>query len=116
MPLRVLFSEIPELLMAIKPCFMMSPLSLGQFLPLGIVHFDAVVFDEASQVKPEDAVGAIMRGSQVIVVGDRKQLPPTSFFDVSTSDDEDEEEFYNDTNAYGVFSIFVVRSVCPKRC
>ena len=100
MPLRVLFSEIPELLMAIKPCFMMSPLSLGQFLPLGIVHFDAVVFDEASQVKPEDAVGAIMRGSQVIVVGDRKQLPPTSFFDVSTSDDEDEEEFYNDTNAY----------------
>ena len=99
-PLRVLFAEIPELLVTIKPCLMMSPLSVGQFLPLGTVHFDAVVFDEASQVKPEDAVGAIMRGSQLIVVGDRKQLPPTSFFDVAMSDDVDEDEYYNDANAY----------------
>jgi very-short-patch-repair endonuclease len=99
-PLRVLFAEIPELLVTIKPCLMMSPLSVGQFLPLGTLHFDAVVFDEASQVKPEDAVGAIMRGSQLIVVGDRKQLPPTSFFDVSMGDDLDEDEYYNDANAY----------------
>ncbi len=99
-PLRILFSEIPDLLLKIKPCMMMSPLSVGQFLPLGTVQFDAVVFDEASQVKPEDAVGAIMRGSQLIVVGDSKQLPPTSFFDVSIGDDIEEEEYYDDANAY----------------
>ena len=99
-PLRVLFSEISELLVAIKPCLMMSPLSVSQFLPLGTVHFDAVVFDEASQVKPEDAVGTIMRGGQLIVVGDSKQLPPTSFFDVSMGDDVDEDDYDSDATAY----------------
>jgi very-short-patch-repair endonuclease len=95
-PLRWLFAEIPDLLVALKPCMMMSPLSVGQFLPLESARFDAVVFDEASQVKPEDAVGAIMRGKQVIVVGDSKQLPPTTFFDVSMADDFDEDEYYED--------------------
>jgi very-short-patch-repair endonuclease len=95
-PLRRLFAEIPDLLVALKPCMMMSPLSVGQFLPLESARFDAVVFDEASQVKPEDAVGTIMRGKQVIVVGDSKQLPPTSFFDVSMADDFDEDDYYDD--------------------
>jgi len=95
-PLRRLFAEIPDLLVTIKPCMMMSPLSVGQFLPMDSARFDAVVFDEASQVKPEDAVGAIMRGKQLIVVGDSKQLPPTSFFDVSMGDDFDEDDYYDD--------------------
>lgn len=95
-PLRRLFSEIPELLASIKPCMMMSPLSVSQFLALDGVRFDVVIFDEASQVKPEDAVGAIMRGSQLVVVGDSKQLPPTSFFDVSVGDEFEEDEYYDD--------------------
>jgi len=100
-PLRRLFAEIPDLLVTIKPCMMMSPLSVGQFLPIEAARFDAVVFDEASQVKPEDAVGAIMRGKQLIVVGDSKQLPPSSFFDVSMSDEFDEDGSYDDdTGAY----------------
>ncbi|MFZ1599093.1 MAG: AAA domain-containing protein, partial [Anaerolineae bacterium] len=100
-PLRRLFAEIPDLLVKIKPCMMMSPLSVSQFLPVESVRFDAVIFDEASQVKPEDAIGAIMRGHQIIVVGDNKQLPPTTFFDVSMTDDLDEDDYYeNDTGAF----------------
>jgi very-short-patch-repair endonuclease len=95
-PLRRLFAEIPDLLATLKPCMMMSPLSVGQFLPLKTIRFDAVVFDEASQVKPEDAVGPIMRGTQLIVVGDSKQLPPTSFFDVSMGDELSEDDYYDD--------------------
>lgn len=95
-PLRRLFAEIPDLLVTLKPCMMMSPLSVGQFLPLKTIRFDAVVFDEASQVKPEDAVGPIMRGAQLIVVGDSKQLPPTSFFDVSMGDELNEDDYYDD--------------------
>lgn len=100
-PLRRLFAEIPDLLIKIKPCMMMSPLSVSQFLPVESLRFDAVIFDEASQVKPEDAIGAIMRGRQIIVVGDNKQLPPTTFFDVSMTDDLDEDDYYeNDTGAF----------------
>ena len=60
---------------------MMSPLSVATFLPPNSVDFDWVVFDEASQVKPVDAFGAIIRGGQTVVVGDSRQLPPTRFFD-----------------------------------
>lgn len=80
MPLRKLFAQIPNLLLSLKPCFMMSPLTVSLFLALDKYHFDLVIFDEASQVRPEDAIGAILRGSQVIIAGDIKQLPPTSFF------------------------------------
>ena len=78
---------------AIKPIFMMSPLSVATFLPSNSVDFDWVVFDEASQVKPVDAFGAIIRGGQTVVVGDNRQLPPTRFFDKHIEDDgEDAEE------------------------
>ena len=83
LPLRQLFELIPNLLLSLKPCFMMSPLSVSLFLQQEKFHFDLVIFDEASQVRTEDAVGAILRGSQVIVAGDREQLPPTSFFTVA---------------------------------
>ena len=88
MPLRKLFMAIPNLMSALKPCFMMSPLSVSVFLEAKSYEFDLVVFDEASQVHTEDAIGAIMRGKQVIIVGDTKQLPPTNFF-ATTLNDED---------------------------
>lgn len=89
MPLRKLFKSIPNLLMTLKPCLMMSPLSVSHFLETEAYHFDLVIFDEASQIFPEDAVGAIFRGSQVIITGDSKQMPPTSFFTATTDDGED---------------------------
>ena len=99
MPLRKLFRMIPNLLMKLKPCLMMSPLSVSYFLETEAYHFDLVIFDEASQIFPEDAIGAIFRGSQVIIAGDSKQLPPTNFFSSTTNnfdgdyDIKDEEDF-----------------------
>ncbi len=92
--IRQLFMETGELVQIIKPCFLMSPLSVSTYLAPGSVHFDVVIFDEASQIFPEDAIGAIYRGNQLIVVGDSKQMPPTNFFnamaDVDNKDDETE--------------------------
>lgn len=94
MPLRKLFHEIPSLLLTLKPCLMMSPLSVAYFLNAEDYHFDMVIFDEASQIFPQDAVGAIFRADQVIIAGDTKQLPPTNFFSASTSNSDD----YDDDN------------------
>ncbi len=102
MPLRRLFKEIPNLLMTLKPCLMMSPLSVAYFLEAGAYQFDMVIFDEASQIFPQDAIGAIFRGRQVIIAGDSRQLPPTNFFAASTSnsgEDYDDEDEY-DENVY----------------
>jgi very-short-patch-repair endonuclease len=85
--LRKLLSEIPNLLSRLKPCLLMSPLSVAQYLPATGRRFDIVVFDEASQIGPHDAIGAIARGGQVVIVGDSKQLPPTTFFQKSAEDD-----------------------------
>ncbi|HEY5524550.1 MAG TPA: AAA domain-containing protein, partial [Clostridium sp.] len=106
MPLRRLFGAIPNLLTALKPCLMMSPLSVSLFLQADGYSFDTVIFDEASQVCTEDAIGSIMRGKQVIIVGDSKQLPPTSFFATTLSDDDSDaeadsdEEVFDDSGAY----------------
>ena len=104
MPVRRLITRIPNLLQTLKPCFLMSPLAVSQYLPSGPLasdhlEFDAVIFDEASQVWPEDALPAIERGRQVIVVGDRMQLPPTNFFrkglgDDDRDDDDDDEDIF----------------------
>lgn len=80
MPVRQLLHGIPTLLQRLKPCLLMSPLSVAQYLDAGFAPFDMVVFDEASQIPVWDAVGAIARGKQLVVVGDPKQLPPTNFF------------------------------------
>ena len=88
-PLRRLFKTIPALLQKLKPCFMMSPLSVSYFLDSDMYHFDLVIFDEASQILPEDAVGAIYRGRQVIIAGDTRQMPPTSFFAAASRNTED---------------------------
>jgi very-short-patch-repair endonuclease len=90
LPVRKLLERIPNLLPRIKPIVMMSPISVSYFLP-STVKFDLVVFDEASQVLPEDAIGAIYRGTQVVVCGDAKQLPPTDFFRSAAWEDDDVE-------------------------
>lgn len=90
-PLRTLFNEIPHVLQTLKPCMLMSPVSVSTFLKPGSVNFDLVVFDEASQLPTQDAIPAILRGKQVIVAGDENQLPPTSFFSASTIFDEENE-------------------------
>jgi len=91
---RQIIKRAGNALHAIKPCFMMGPLSVAQYLDPQGIEFDLVVMDEASQMKPEDAMGAIARGKQVVIVGDTKQLPPTSFFDRVFAEDEDAEDAY----------------------
>ncbi|MDR0326036.1 MAG: DUF4011 domain-containing protein [Oscillospiraceae bacterium] len=104
MPTRLLIAALPNLLPALKPCIMMSPLSVSTYLGSSNFEFDVVLFDEASQVRTEDAIGAIFRSKQVIIAGDSKQLPPTDFFNssMSASDEfvEDEEGVIDDAGAY----------------
>ena len=106
MPVRRLIARIPNLLQTLKPCFLMSPLAVSQYLPSGPLasdhlEFDAVIFDEASQVWPEDALPAIERGRQVIVVGDRMQLPPTNFFRKGLGDDDWDDDDDDDDDGDG---------------
>ncbi len=93
MPIRRLLGTTQEVALSLKPCFMMSPLSVSQFLPPDI-KFDVVIFDEASQVPPSEAANCVYRGKQLVVAGDQKQLPPTSFFDrlAGGSEEYDEEQ------------------------
>jgi hypothetical protein len=98
MPIRALLQKIPNLLVKLKPCLLMSPISVSQFLSPETAKFDLILFDEASQIVPEDAIGSIYRGKTIVVAGDNKQLPPTSFFQKSLIDDLDwdqisEEDF-----------------------
>lgn len=88
-PVRQLIGRIPTLLPRLKPCVLMSPLSVAQYLEASHETFDVVIFDEASQIPVWDAIGAIARGRQLIVVGDPKQLPPTNFFASNAEDDDD---------------------------
>jgi transcription elongation GreA/GreB family factor len=79
-PVRQIMRRAGQAIQELKPCFMMGPQAVAQFLEPGRFQFDIIVMDEASQLRPEQAIGAIARGSQLVVVGDPKQLPPTSFF------------------------------------
>ena len=88
LPLRQLFAKIPTALLRLKPCLMMSPLAVSTYLDTKHIRFDLVIFDEASQVRPYDAISTIYRGRQLVVAGDQKQLPPTTFFERTMSDDE----------------------------
>jgi very-short-patch-repair endonuclease len=92
-PLRQLVTQAPDVLLALTPCWMASPLSVSQLIPGDRQYFDVCIFDEASQVLPQDAVTAIVRARQIVVAGDRHQLPPTPFFaDGGGEDDANEEE------------------------
>lgn len=89
-PIRQLVRRAGDALLALKPCFMMGPMSAAQYLEPGKFQFDVIVMDEASQIKPEDALGTIARGKQLVVVGDPKQLPPTNFFNRLIKEDDDD--------------------------
>ncbi|MCL1900954.1 MAG: DUF4011 domain-containing protein [Firmicutes bacterium] len=89
--LRKLFEEIPTVMQNAAPCMLMSPISVSQYIPPKEQFFDAVIFDEASQMPTSEAIGAIARGKSIIVVGDPKQLPPTTFFSSDYTDDENLE-------------------------
>ena len=92
MSIRNLLQEIPALASRLKPCFLMSPMSVAQYLdPKTTPKFDVIVFDEASQITTHDAIGALARGTNAVVVGDSKQLPPTSFFQGGDDEDSDDE-------------------------
>lgn len=90
LPIRQLVHRAGKALLAIKPCFMMGPMSVAQYLAPGLLEFDMIVMDEASQIKPQDALGAIARGTQLVIVGDPKQLPPSNFFDRIVNIDDDD--------------------------
>lgn len=87
--IRSMLDAIPNLLPSLAPCMLMSPLSVAQYIAMDAPKFDLVIFDEASQMPTSDAVGTIARGKALVVVGDPKQMPPTSFFlSQQTSEDE----------------------------
>ena len=88
--IRRLFEQAPDILAQFCPCLLMSPMSVAQFLEVKKDMFDLVIFDEASQIPTNEAVGAIARGKTIVIVGDTKQMPPTTFF---TSNKTTEEEF-----------------------
>ncbi len=92
LPLRKLLASAGRAVQAIKPVFMMSPISVAQYLEPGRLDFDLLLIDEASQVRPVDALGAIARSSQIVVVGDDRQLPPTRFFNKLMGDTEDNDD------------------------
>ncbi|MCE3234209.1 MAG: hypothetical protein K0Q50_389 [Vampirovibrio sp.] len=93
-PVREMTRRAGQALQEIKPCWMMSPLTVAQYIPKGSIEFDLVIIDEASQMTPENAIGAICRGKQVMVVGDTNQLPPSNFFGkmFAPADGDDEDE------------------------
>ncbi|KIS44347.1 DUF3320 domain-containing protein [Kosakonia radicincitans] len=91
-PVRQMAAEMGDAMSKLAPCMLMSPLSVAQFLPSNQALFDLVIFDEASQISPWDAIGAMARGRQVVVAGDPRQMPPTSFFNRGASDADDDTE------------------------
>lgn len=114
-PIRQLLRRAGRTIQALKPCFMMGPLSVAQYLEFGALEFDLVVMDEASQLRPADAIGAIARAKQVVVVGDPNQLPPTSFFDRldGDADEEDQDELATIDGAESILDI--CRQLFPER-
>lgn len=117
MPIRRLMERAAPAVQALKPVFMMSPLSVAQFLTPGIFDFDLLVMDEASQIQPVDALGAVARAKQVVVVGDPKQLPPTAFFSKMTSgaaNDEDDDTGSRVADIESILGLFTARGL-PTR-
>ena len=114
LPIRQLIDRAGEAIQEIKPIFMMSPFSVAKFLPPNSVEFDWVVFDEASQVKPVDAFGAIIRGRQTVVVGDDCQLPPTDFFNTQMTDDGEDSDEHSVGDMESILDLFNAQNV-PKR-
>jgi very-short-patch-repair endonuclease len=100
LPLRRVFSQAADVLTAVCPCWMASPLSVSQLLDSGRQYFDFVIFDEASQVLPEDAIPSVLRGHNLVVAGDSKQLPPTTFFAAADDDESAADEEASGTEGF----------------
>ncbi|KNY27460.1 DUF3320 domain-containing protein [Pseudobacteroides cellulosolvens] len=113
LPIRQLMLKAGNAIQAIKPVFMMSPISIANFLPPEGLGFDLVIFDEASQVRPVEAFGALMRAKQAVVVGDSKQMPPTSFFE-QTVTPEGEEDDYSTADVESILALFEAQKA-PQR-
>ena len=115
MSVRALIENYGELITQILPCTLMSPDSIARFFPARPGIFDIVVFDEASQIRVADAVGAMGRSNSVVVVGDSKQMPPTSFAEAGASIEEDDE--YNPDVVYDEESILTecVQAQVPRQ-
>ena len=110
-PVREIMETIPDVITTLAPCLMMSPLSIAQFLSAQ-VHFDVVIFDEASQITVWDAVGSLARGKQVIVAGDPKQMPPTNFF--GRSDDDPDGDIDGEGDLESILDELIGASI-PQR-
>ncbi|MCR1785488.1 DUF4011 domain-containing protein [Nocardioides carbamazepini] len=104
MPMRELLEQAGDVLLAAKPCWAMSPLVVSQVLPMRRM-FDVVIFDEASQIPPADAIPSIARGHKLVVAGDERQLPPTAFFGSTVDDSDEEDDIENITLTSGFESI-----------
>ncbi len=115
-PIRQLLKESGTAVQAIKPVFMMSPISVAQYLEPGGITFDLLLVDEASQISPVDALGAMARARQVVVVGDSKQLPPTRFFSKMLDDDgsPDDDDAFNAANLDSILGLCVTQGL-PQR-
>ncbi|HEX4501714.1 MAG TPA: DUF3320 domain-containing protein [Scandinavium sp.] len=114
LPIRQLMLKAGPAIQALKPVIMMSPLSVAQFLTPGKQKFDLLVMDEASQIQPVDAIGAIARCQQVVVVGDERQLPPTSFFSRMTEVSNDDDDSSQVADIESILGLFVARGL-PQR-
>ncbi len=115
MPIRRLMDKAGGMVQRIKPVFLMSPISIAQFLPPKALRFDVLVVDEASQVRPEDALGAIARCGQIVIVGDQKQLPPTSFFDRLGADEPVDEEDDEENGVVSATEMESILTLCEAR-
>ncbi|MEH2051350.1 AAA domain-containing protein [Nostoc sp.] len=112
--IRQFIKNAAQLVTALKPCWLMSPLGVSQYIDADAVEFDVVIFDEASQVRTENAISSILRAKQLIVVGDNQQLPPTSYFESTASDDsndEEEEVYENLLDECSALSIMIPRTL-----
>jgi very-short-patch-repair endonuclease/DNA polymerase III delta prime subunit len=119
MAIRRLISRAPDVLLAARPCWAMSPVVVSRMLPAERL-FDVVIFDEASQVEPQDAITSIMRGRQLVVAGDPRQLPPSRFFrqllgGAADTRDENSEEVDDDLTVYESI-LDRLLSLLPHRC
>lgn len=108
-PLRRFLKRAGKAIQALKPCFLMSPIAVAQYIPPQSLTFDLLIIDEASQMYLEEALGGVFRAKQVVVVGDDKQLPPTPFFQKSLNQDDDFEEEDNMIEDLSVLDTCIVR-------
>jgi very-short-patch-repair endonuclease len=114
--IRDLMQRAGHAIQSLKPCFLMSPMSMAKYLPGEALSFDLLVIDEASQMRPEDALGGLLRAKRIVVVGDPQQLPPTDFFSRTSSDsasnnDDDED----DINAESILDWCLRTYPAPRR-